>query len=112
MARTIIKQAEHFDRVITLKYSDTGDYVDLIECTAYCQMRTKPGGVLVATAFCIIEPTLGRISASFSSEDTAEIAPGDYGFDIWLVSEGVAKPVHTEQVTVVKRYTENFEVGG
>ena len=112
MARTIIKQAEKFDRVVFLKYADTGEYVNLIECTAYCQMRNKPGGTLIATASCVIEPTLGRISASFSSEDTADIVPGDYGFDIWLVCEGTAKPIHTELVTVVKRFTENFEVGG
>lgn len=106
--KTTIKQGEQFDRVITLKYSDTGDYVDLSECVAYCQMRTKPGGELLATAECKIEPSIGRISASFFSEDTELIEPGDYGFDIWLVCEGTKKPIHTELVTVVKRYTDNF----
>lgn len=108
MARTIIKQGEQFDRVKTLKYVDTGDYVDLTGCLAYCQMRNEPGGTLVATANCSITPDLGRISASFSSTDTGNIPAGNYGFDIWLVSEGTAKPIHTEEVTVVKRYTENF----
>lgn len=111
MARTIIKQAQSFDRVKVLKYSDTGDYVDLSGCTAYCQMRTEPGGDLVATAECSVTPLLGRVSATFTSDTTASIEPGDYGFDIWLVCGDEKKPIHTELVTVVKRYTENFQVG-
>lgn len=110
MAYTIIKQAEKFDRVITLKYADTGAFVDLTGCSAYCQMRTKPGGILVGTADCSIDSELGRITASFSSEDTDDIDAGNYGFDVWIVSDGTAKPIWTEEVTVIKRYTENFEV--
>lgn len=108
---TIIKQAEKFDRVVVLKYSDTGEYVDLTGCHAYCQMRTKPGGDLLATADCTITPQFGRVSASFPSDVTKDITPGDYGFDIWIVSDGTAKPIRTEEVTVVSRYTQNFYVG-
>ena len=68
MTKTLIKQAEQFDRVVTLKYADTGAFVDLTGCSAYCQMRTAPGGELLATAACFIEPELGRITASFSSD--------------------------------------------
>jgi len=77
-------------------------------------MRTEPGGELLATADCAVTPDLGRISASFSSVDTYQIPPGNYGFDIWLVCEGTAKPIKTEEVTVIKRYTEVFDlmVGG
>ena len=108
MARTIIKQGEQFSRAKTLKYADTGDYVDLTGCSAYSQMRTEPGGTLLATAECSVTPEFGRITATFSSEDTANIAPGNYGFDIWLTCEGTSKPIHTEEVTIVKRYTDNF----
>ena len=108
MARTIIKQAEQFDRVVTLKYADTGAYVDLEGCSAYCQMRTEPGGELLATADCSVEPNVGRVAASFSSSITAEIEPGNYGFDIWLVCEGTKKPILTEEVTIIKRYTDNM----
>ena len=108
MARTTIKQAEQFDRAVILKYADTGNYVDLTGCDAYCQMRTEPGGELLATADCAIVPELGRVSASFSSTATAKIEPGNYGFDIWLVCEGTKKPILTEEVTVIKRYTDNM----
>lgn len=106
--KTIIKQAERFDRVIILKY-DTGDYVDITGCLAFSQMRNKPGGELVATAECSITPLLGRVSVSFSSDVTAAIPVGDYGFDVWLVENEDKKPIHTELVQVVKRYTDNFE---
>ena len=108
---TIIKQAENFERVKVLKYKDTDQPVDLSGCTAYSQMRVTPGGDLIATAECSVSPVEGRVTAAFSSEQTADIEPGTYGFDIWLKCEDVLKPIHTEEIKIVKRYTENFEIG-
>ena len=108
--KTVIKQKEKYEKAVTLKYLGTNTPVDLTGCSAYCQMRTYPGGDLVATAECSVTPDLGRVVATFSSADTEIIEPGEYGFDIWLVSADTAKPICTKQVSVVRRYTENFEV--
>ena len=108
--KTIIKQAEDFRRIKTLKYVDTGQPVNLSGCSAYCQMRTTPDGEMIANAECEIQTGAGRVIAAFPSSVTAEIPIGDYGFDIWLVDGDSAKPIHTEQISIVGRYTHNFEV--
>ena len=53
--KTIIKKGESFRKVIRMKYADSGIPVDLSECTAFSQMRTEPGGMLIETGACTIE---------------------------------------------------------
>lgn len=105
---TIIKIGQTFRRQVALTYVDDGKPVDLTGCSAYCQMRDVPGGQLKATAVCTMDVAMGQITATFSPADTATLTEGEYGYDIWLVSEGDKVPLYTERVSVIKRYTDNM----
>ena len=109
MARTIIYQSETFRRA--LKFSDvrTGAKLDLTGCTAYAQMRDKPGGELYDEAVCSIDLDNSIVSALWDKELTAEWPLGNCGFDIWLVCDGEQKPIYTEACEVVQGFTEITE---
>ena len=108
MSRTVIKKGESFRKVIRMKYADTGIPVDLSECTAFSQMRTAPGGMLIDTGACTIEADTGSIYVLFSAERTNEMNEGHYGYDVWLVKGSERKPIYTELVDIVDRYTDNM----
>lgn len=107
---TIIKRGETFRRSLKLTYAETGEIVDLSECMAFSQMRTAPGGTLVGTGACTIKVDMGTVYALWTSEKTQAMSPGKYGYDIWLVSGDERKPIYTELVEVVDRYTDNMPV--
>lgn len=104
--RTIIIQNETFRR--SLKFTDlkTGAVLDLTGCTAFAQMRDKPGGTLYDSAECTIDTVNGVISALWDSTQTAGWPLGPCGFDIWLECDGEQKPVYVEDCIVGKGYTE------
>jgi len=112
MSKTTIKKGESFRKVIRMKYADSGIPVDLSECTAYSQMRTSPGGMLVDSGACTIEADTGSIYVLYSAERTEEMEPGSYGYDIWLVKGNERKPIYTELVDIIDRYTDNMPVIG
>ena len=113
MSRTVIKKGESFRKVIRMKYADSGIPVDLSECTAYCQMRTEPDGMLIETGACTIDTDTGSVYVLFNAEKTDAMNPGHYGYDVWLVKGQERKPIYTELVDVVGRYTDNMPaVGG
>ena len=101
---TIIKKAETFRR--TLKFSDknTGAPIDLTGCTAQSQMRTKPGGTLLADAVCTVAD--GMVTALWDKTTTSAFTEGKAGYDIWLICDGEQKPIFTEEVEIIKAYTE------
>lgn len=105
---TEIKRGETFRRSLKLTYAETGKGVDLSDCSVYCQMRTAPAGMLIATAACSINHDTSTIYVLWSSEETRAMNPGKYGYDVWVVRENERKPIYTEQVEVVDRYTDNF----
>ena len=107
---TIIKRGETFRRSLKLTYAETGEIVDLSECMAFSQMRTAPGGTLVGTGACTIKADMGTVYALWTSEKTQAMSPGKYGYDIWLVSGDERKPIYTELVEVVDRYTDNMPI--
>ena len=103
---TIIKQNETFRRSLKLTQTQTGVTQDLTGCTAYSQMRNVPGGDLIATAEVTIDAEQGVITALWTAEQTADFPLGTCGYDIWLKCEDDQKPIYTEQVSVIKSYTE------
>lgn len=103
---TIIKQSETFRRTLKFTHVKSGEIIDLTGCTAYAQMRTEPGGTLLDEATCAIDTANGIVSATWSAEQTANLPLGKAGYDIWLKCGDEQKPIFTEQVTVVKGYTE------
>ena len=109
--KTTIKQGTCFSPCIKLTYKKTGSPVDLTGCEAYSQMRTEPGGELVATGICNVNSGTGRITVTYNSLVTENIPVGEYGYDIWLVvgsDETQKRPIWDEKISVVGRYTDNF----
>ena len=106
MHQNLVKQSETFRRSYTFRDAQTKSILDLTGCSAFCQMRTQPGGELIATADCSIDIALGRVTALWTADQTAEIEPGTYYFDVWLKCEDDQKPFVTEQVNIIKTITE------
>lgn len=101
-----VKQAETFRRSYIFKNAQTKEILDLTGCEAFCQLRTAPGGELAADAATQVEPALGRVTVLWTADQTAEIEPGTYYFDVWLKCEDDQKPFTTEQVNIIKTITE------
>ena len=106
MKKNFVKQSETFRRSYLFRDAQTKAILDLTGCTAYSQMRTKPGGELIASADCTIDVPLGRVTALWTSVQTAAIDPGTYFFDVWLKCGDDQRPFTTEQVDVVPTITE------
>ena len=104
--KTIIKKAETFRRALKLTDSQTHGVPDLSQCSARSQMRTAPAGVLLGEAICTIDTERGIVYALWTSDQTAEWASGDAGYDIWLICQTEQKPIFTERVTIADAYTE------
>ena len=105
-----IKQGEDYTKVLKLEYADTKQPVDLSDFDAYSQMRTKPGGELLATAGCTVQGSYGLISVSFSALQTASMPEGECGFDVWIVDSVSQEkhPIYTTRVKIIGSYTEDF----
>lgn len=106
MNRITKKQGDTIRRSVKLKYAGTGNPVNLTGCEAFAQMRKTPGGDLAASAACLIDAALGRITVTFTGAQTAALDPGVYGYDIRLSSEGDTVTLYEEQVSIVLPYTE------
>lgn len=109
MANTTIKQAETFRRALVIRDIKANTVMDLTDCTAHAQMRTQPGGELLAEASCSVDALNGTVTALWTAEQTAAFPVGDCGYDIWLKNGDEQKPIFTEKVTVVKSYTDMTE---
>ena len=108
--RTIILQAQTFRRSLKFSNIKTGAVTDLTGCTAFAQMRDKPGGMLYDSAVCTIDTVNGVVSALWDSAVTASWPLGNCGFDVWLVTpDSEQKPVYMEDCIVGKGYTDITE---
>ena len=106
----IIKQNEDYIKRFYFEEADTGEPISLTGVTAYSQLRDKPGGTLKATASCVVDTTDNFITVTYSASQTAELEPGEYGYDVWIVENGLKHPIYTARVAVVAPYTDN--IGG
>ena len=101
-----IKHGEEFLWYDMLKYKSNGSAANLTGVTAKSEMRTIPEGELVAEGVCTIDAAAGTVTTLYTSDVTEELAPGDYGFDVWLDCNGQAVCIDTVELTVLGRYTE------
>lgn len=106
MRKNICKQSETFRRSYRFRNGETKAILDLTGCTAYSQMRDKPNGTLVANATCSIDTAVGRVTVLWTKDQTAEIAPGHYVFDVWLKCGDDQRPFVTEEVDIIPTITE------
>lgn len=107
-----IKQNETFRVSLTLTDAVSGSVLDLTGCTAYSQMRKKPGDELIATAHCTINADKSAIEVLWTSEQTALFPLGKCGYDVWLVFPNdndatEQKSIYTDEINVIMGYTEN-----
>lgn len=105
----VIKQNEDYIKRFYFEEAETGNPISLTGITAYSQLRDKPGGTLKATGSCVVNTTNNYIEVSYLSEQTATLDPGEYGFDVWIVENGLNHPIYTARVMVEAPYT---EIGG
>ena len=109
----IIKQNETFRVSLKLRDEKSGMTLDLTDCSAYSQMRKKPGDDLIATATCTVNASKGTIDILWTADQTADFPLGTCGFDVWLVFPNdndafEQKVIYTDQIEVVQSYTENI----
>jgi len=107
-----IKQKETFRVSLKLTEAKSGSVLDLTDCTAYSQMRKKPGDALIATAQCTVNASKGTIDVLWTADQTADFPIGTCGFDVWLVFPNdndayEQKAIYTDEIGVIKGYTEN-----
>ena len=83
----VYRQGDTIRLGVKLAYKGTGSPVNLEGCTAYSQMRKYPGEELIAQGIPYINVPLGLISVEYTKDQTAQLEPGEYGFDIRMKSE-------------------------
>lgn len=105
MKKITIVQGDTLRRNIVLTY-DNDSPVSLTGCEAFSQLRSWPGEELQAEAECVIDAALGRITVTYSADQTAALDPGDYGYDIRITSEGDVRTIWSERISIVVPYTE------
>lgn len=103
-----IKKGEDYTKYLHMEYAESGDPADLTGCLVFSQMRDVPGGTLLATAQCSTNAQNGDIWVTFGSDITSQLTPGNAGYDIWLVENGVKHPIYTATCKIIDAYTEDF----
>lgn len=103
--KTIIKKTETFRRELKFSNKKTGGTIDLTGCTAFSQMRTVPGGELLAEAICSVDASAGTVYVLYDKTVTASLPLGGAGYDVWLVCGDEQKPIFTELVSIIDPYT-------
>ena len=80
------KQGDTIRKVVKFTYKGTGEPVNLMSCTAVSQMRNADGE-LVVEAIPSVDVANGLVIVEYTTEQTAALEPGGYGYDIRLKSE-------------------------
>ena len=80
------KQGDTIRKVVKFTYKGTGEPVNLMNCTAFSQMRNADGE-LVAEASPSVDVANGLVIVEYTTKQTAALEPGGYGYDIRLKSE-------------------------
>lgn len=105
-----IKKGEDYTKYLHLQYADTGQPLDLTGCSVYCQMRDIPGGELLASAICETDDDgNGDIWVRFGANVTKNLPVGEAGYDVWVVANGLKRPIYTTRCQIADAYT---EIGG
>ena len=90
-----IKQGSTFNRTLTFKQS-SGVAMDLTGYGIRGQMRRYPNSTVIIVSFTlaiVAPPTLGQVSWSLTSVQTAAIKAGNYYYDIELYLVGTPEIV-------------------
>ena len=83
----VVDQYSKFSAEVTV-YGDARYPLDLTGYTAESQIRKSPTSTVAGTFNAtVIDEVAGKISLTLSAEDTADLIPGRYLYDVVIVSE-------------------------
>jgi hypothetical protein len=82
----VINAGSDFSQTFTLESSENNSFLNLTDFEVDSQMRKWSGSSTAITFTSIIEipATLGKINISLSSEQTKDIKPGRYVYDVLI----------------------------
>ena len=83
----VYRQGDTIRFGVKLAQKGTGDPTNLTGCTAFSQMRKYPEGELIAEGTPYINVPLGIVGIEYTKDQTAQLEPGEYGYDIRMKSE-------------------------
>lgn len=98
------KQGDTIRHYVKLAYKGTGAPVNLGGCTARSQMRKKKE--LIAEGVVAIDAANGLVSATYTPQQTQELEPGNYSFDIRMQSQEDVITLCTKQIKIIEPETE------
>ena len=101
-----IKTGDFLRVRISVTYQKTKTPVDLTGCSAFSQMRKTPGDELMAEGTVTIDAENGLITVYYASDQTENLEPGTYGYDVRFVSDDEVKTIYEEQLKFTAPYTE------
>lgn len=101
-----VNQGDTIRKRLLFKYVGTNSPVDLTGVVGYSQLRAVPKGPLKAVGNVLIDASLGAITITYTSAQTAELDAGDYGFDVRLESEGDVRTIYKKAVKIIDPFTE------
>jgi len=98
----VVNAGSDFSETFELEKSDTNSQLNLTGYTASAQMR-KYAGSPTAINFTVLinnPPTLGKITISLTSNQTVNLKPGRYVYDVIIDYQGVKTRVIEGMVIV------------
>ena len=78
----IYRRGDTISKWLKLSYKGTGEPVNLAGLNVFSQMRKEPDGDLIADGSVMVDAANGLICAVYTTEQSANLTPGEYGFDI------------------------------
>lgn len=100
----VINAGSNFSQVFSLESTDTNSTLDLTGYTASAQMRKYAGSSTAITfdTFIILPATSGKISIALTSEQTTNLKPGRYVYDVVVTAPGSVKTRVIEGMVLVR----------
>lgn len=77
----VIRPGISFNRTIVLK-DNNGNPINLTGFSYFCEVRTKPGGDLLATMSAVVTAAQGRVDFSLSLDNTKKIGFNGGVYDV------------------------------
>ena len=98
----VINAGSDFSETFDLESSDTNSELNLTGYTVSSQMRKYAGSSTAIDFTALIEspPSSGQITISLTSEQTTNIEPGRYVYDVIITNQGVKTRVVEGMVIV------------
>ena len=98
----VVNSGTDFSQTFTLESSDSDSALDLTGYTASAQMRKYSGSSTFTTftSSISVPNTLGKIIISLTSNQTVDLKPGRYVYDVVITRDGVKTRVIEGMVLV------------